>query len=157
MDRQPPALPGVLDDALNDDRYTDCKLKIVGTKPPAEPRAVGLSIYREIFGNRCYLLAELVRGGKSEIRKAERAYESRNKAAGAFGGSAADQVYGKRIDRQTRALEKHTIRVEKLTKRLENLEDRIGDRVEKGSYKGTKDGTEGKRRNLQGFVKEARR
>src|SRR3954463_7758888 len=41
MDRQPPALPGVLDDVPNDDRSTDCKLKIVGGKPPAEPGAAG--------------------------------------------------------------------------------------------------------------------
>src|SRR4029079_683594 len=59
--RQPPALPGVFEDVRNDDR-ADCKLKIVKDEPPAEPGAVELSMYREIFGDRCYLLAELVRG-----------------------------------------------------------------------------------------------
>src|SRR5215210_8041119 len=40
MDRQPPALPGVLDDVRSDDR-ADCKLKIVKDEPPTEPGAVG--------------------------------------------------------------------------------------------------------------------
>src|SRR6476620_2528703 len=42
--RQPSALPAhapVLDDPPNHDRNTNCKLKIVGAKPPAEPGADG--------------------------------------------------------------------------------------------------------------------
>src|SRR5215212_4641699 len=71
LDRQPPALPGVLDNIPNDDRNTDCQLKIVGAKPSAEPGTVGLSIYRDIFGEWCYLLAELVRGADDRARLAE--------------------------------------------------------------------------------------
>src|SRR3954447_14232194 len=49
MDRQPPALPEVLDNAPVDDRNIDCQLKIVGGKLPPEPGAIGVSAYREIF------------------------------------------------------------------------------------------------------------
>src|SRR5215213_9814562 len=49
INRQPPALPGVLNDLLNDERNTVCKLKILRAKAPAEPGANGLSTYREIF------------------------------------------------------------------------------------------------------------
>ena len=41
------------------------------TNPPAEPVAAGLFAYREIFGDRCYLLAELVRGADDRARLAE--------------------------------------------------------------------------------------
>src|SRR3954470_21891666 len=71
MDSQPPALPGVLDDPPNHDRDTNCKLKIVGAKPPAEPGADGLINYRDIFSERCYLVAELVRGADDRARLAE--------------------------------------------------------------------------------------
>src|SRR6476646_10073563 len=71
MDKQPPALPGVLDDVPNDNRNVDCKLKIVAGKPPAEPGAVELLKYRDIFSDRCYLLAELVRGADDRGRLAE--------------------------------------------------------------------------------------
>src|SRR3954470_18605873 len=70
-DSQPPALPGVLDDPPNHDRDTNCKLKIVGAKPPAEPGADALFNYRDIFSDRCYLLAELVRGADDRARLAE--------------------------------------------------------------------------------------
>src|SRR6185295_8997703 len=60
-DRQPPALPGVFEEVRDDDR-ANCRLKIVNEEPPAEPGAARLSAYREVFGDRCYLLAELVRG-----------------------------------------------------------------------------------------------
>src|SRR3954470_9216357 len=46
MDTQSPSPPGVLDDVSIEDRNANCKLQIVGTKPPAEPRAAGLSKYR---------------------------------------------------------------------------------------------------------------
>jgi error-prone DNA polymerase len=81
--KQPPALPGVLDDVPNHDS-TDCKLhdlhadgvgncelKIMAEESPAEPGAAGLSMYREVFGERCYLLAELVRGADDRGRLAE--------------------------------------------------------------------------------------
>src|SRR4051812_38847821 len=71
IDTQPPALPGVLDDPPNHDCDTNCKLKIVGGKPPAEPGADALFKYREIFSERCYLLAELVRGADDRARLAE--------------------------------------------------------------------------------------
>ena len=71
MDRQPPALPGVLDNVPNDDRSANCKLKIINAKPLAEPGAVGLSTYREIFSDRCYLLAELVRGADDRAQLAK--------------------------------------------------------------------------------------
>jgi error-prone DNA polymerase len=72
VDRQPPALPGVLDDDVDtEDQNTDCKLQIAKAEPPAEPGATGLSKYREIFEDRCYLLAELTRGADDRARLAE--------------------------------------------------------------------------------------
>src|SRR4051812_2363116 len=56
---QPAALPEVCEDAIVSDLQSGGKLRIVRGKPSAEPAA---NVYREIFGDRCYLLAELVRG-----------------------------------------------------------------------------------------------
>jgi error-prone DNA polymerase len=64
-DRQPPALPGVCDGLhLND--HSGCEqFRVVGGEPPAEP---GADRYREIFGGRCYLLAELLRGADDRAK-----------------------------------------------------------------------------------------
>ncbi len=71
MDSQPPTLPEVLDAVPNDDRRSDYKLKIIRSKPLAEPGADKLLMYREIFSDRCYLLAELVRGVDDRDRLAK--------------------------------------------------------------------------------------
>ncbi|HEX2477098.1 MAG TPA: error-prone DNA polymerase, partial [Lacipirellulaceae bacterium] len=81
---QPPALPGVMNHKQINDHDTNSKLhdhpsatrrklKIwnASTKPPAEPGADGLSKYREVFGDRCYLLAELHYGADDQARLAE--------------------------------------------------------------------------------------
>src|SRR4051794_10458153 len=60
------ALP-VCEDAIVTDSQIDCGLRIVRGKPPAEP---GADVYREIFGDRCYLLAEHVRGADDRARLA---------------------------------------------------------------------------------------
>src|SRR4029079_1535816 len=52
--RQPPALPGVLD-VQTENASTNLKLQIGEKKPPAEPGADCLFMYREIFRDRCYL------------------------------------------------------------------------------------------------------
>jgi error-prone DNA polymerase len=62
---QPPALPEVCEDAIVSDPELDCGLRVVRGQPPAEPEA---DVYREIFGDRCYLLAELVRGADDRTR-----------------------------------------------------------------------------------------
>ncbi len=64
---QPSALPEIYEDAIVSDPESDSGLRIVRDKPPAEPEA---AIYREIFGDRCYLLAELVRGADDRARLA---------------------------------------------------------------------------------------
>jgi error-prone DNA polymerase len=71
LDRQPPASPGVFDDTQPQNTAADCKLKIVVHDPPAEPGANALLQYREIFPDRCYLLAELTRGPDDRTRLAE--------------------------------------------------------------------------------------
>ncbi len=78
LGRQPPALPGVHCGDHTDNPNIDCTFKIVNCKlqiaeeeSPAEPGAVGLAVYREIFEGRCYLLAELVRGADDRGRLAE--------------------------------------------------------------------------------------
>ena len=70
-DQQPPALPGVLGDLPTDQRNEHHRLRIVSEEPPAEPGARGLSLYREIFTDRCYLLAELLRGADDCTRLAQ--------------------------------------------------------------------------------------
>jgi error-prone DNA polymerase len=71
---QPPALPGVLDVS----RRVEAPNEILPfTKPPAEPGADGLVKYREIFGDRCYLLAELYYGANDQARLAELQHLSR--------------------------------------------------------------------------------
>jgi error-prone DNA polymerase len=98
---QPPAPPGVLDGVacfreakrsvsmvagnmltpLRDESMPpeDCKLKIWDepTQPPAEPGTDGVLKYREIFGGRCYLLAELHYGADDKARLAQLQHLSR--------------------------------------------------------------------------------
>ncbi|HEX4415540.1 MAG TPA: error-prone DNA polymerase, partial [Lacipirellulaceae bacterium] len=62
---QPLALPGVGEGALVGDFEPGCGLRVVCEKAPAEP---GVAVYREIFGDRCYLLAELLRGADDRER-----------------------------------------------------------------------------------------
>jgi error-prone DNA polymerase len=67
-DRQPPALPGFWGDVHEDDQTANCKLRIAVNESPAEPGADELFSYREIFHDRCYLLAELLRGADDRAK-----------------------------------------------------------------------------------------
>jgi error-prone DNA polymerase len=65
---QPPAPPGVLEASPNLEPSHEI---LPFTKPPAKPGADGVSLYREIFRDRCYLLAELHYGANDAARLAE--------------------------------------------------------------------------------------
>jgi error-prone DNA polymerase len=68
---QPPALSGVINETHADNNNANCKLQIVDEEPPAKPGADGLLKYREIFSDRCYLLAELHYRADDSARLAE--------------------------------------------------------------------------------------
>jgi error-prone DNA polymerase len=67
-DRQPPALPGVCDSLDVNNHSASEQFRVVYKKNPAEPGADQLFSYREIFGDRCYLLAELFRGADDRAK-----------------------------------------------------------------------------------------
>lgn len=102
------------------------------------------------------LLGELVRGGRSEIRKAENAYERRNKAAGQLGENAGRNVFGDQIRRQNRTLNHLDKTIRHLENRIQHLGNKVREGAEKGSEKGTRDGNKHKNKLLQQFTVEAR-
>lgn len=123
----------------------------------ARRRGLSGGLYKQLAASGNLELAQQFgRLGRGRIRYYENLFEQRQKRTAELGDRAADVVYGKRIDRQTRALERQNKHIERLRKRLEHIEDRVGNRVEAGARKGTRDGMEGRHRKLQGFVKEAR-
>ena len=96
---QPPALPGVLGGLHTEQHILPLKPSCIhvtrATLPPAEPAADGRSplerlfVYRDIFGDRCYLVAELHRGVDDRARLERLQSLARDALAARGGGGRA--------------------------------------------------------------------
>lgn len=123
----------------------------------AERKGLDGALYKQLAASgNTELIQQFAGLSRAEIRRYERLFAARNRAANRAGDQAAEHLFGKQIDRQTHALERQTRVVQRLNQRLNNIEDRIGDRVERGARRGTRDGQDNKKKRLGSFVKEAR-
>lgn len=98
------------------------------------------------------LLAELVRGGRGEIRKAENAYERSRRAANQLGDRSGQTVFGDEVRHLNRTIRHQNRLINKLERRLEHIDKQ----VYKGARDGTRDGQDRKKKLLQQFTVEAR-